>query len=177
MILTAPDRKWLHFRPSFLYLFAAGGITGAEQWQMPYCEDLDRRYDNLIIYNPRRENYDALDPAVEYEQIKWEFDCLQMSDIITFWFSPATIQPITLLEFGKALVWSNSQAKSRPKVFIAAHPDYVRRRDVIIQAALENPKLVVHESIEELTLAVCRYLDDIAQPKKEADQSPPLSIY
>ena len=122
-------------------------------------------YEDLILFNPRRENYEQFDPEVEREQITWEFDHLKISDIITFWFSPATIQPITLLEFGKALVWSTKEYL-RPKVFVAAHPDYVRRRDLVIQAELENPSITVGSGIGELIANVHTYLARKGQTMK-----------
>ena len=87
-------------------IFLAGSIEQgtAEDWQEKLVEKLkDERH--LIIYNPRRENWDPdLEQTMENktfnEQVVWELDRLERSTIIPMYFQPGTKSPITLLELG-----------------------------------------------------------------------------
>ena len=64
-------------------LFLAGSITGAQDWQKEMAFKKYNVYDinvSLIdrfnVFNPRRVNFDASNPAVEQEQITWEYHCI-----------------------------------------------------------------------------------------------------
>lgn len=60
-----------------IYVFLAGPIQGAPEWQNSMPTDL-----NVVYLNPRREK----DPNFDYtEQIKWETEALRIADIILFW--------------------------------------------------------------------------------------------
>jgi len=87
-------------------IFLAGSIEQgtAEDWQEKLVEKLkDERH--LIIYNPRRENWDPdLEQTMENktfnEQVVWELERLERATIIPMYFQPGTKSPITLLELG-----------------------------------------------------------------------------
>lgn len=116
-------------------LFLAGGITSCPNWQKEMVEllkDLD-----IVIYNPRRENFPIEDPNAAYEQIKWEFETLDRVDMILFWFSRGSLNPIVLFEYGKWLMNLRSEDDYKP-LFIGIDPEYERKRDVFIQTQLEN---------------------------------------
>jgi hypothetical protein len=66
---------------------------------------------SLTLINPRRLDFDVENPDMEYEQIVWEHQNLEASDMISFWFPKETLCPITLFELGKYL-------KSNKKLFI-----------------------------------------------------------
>jgi hypothetical protein len=123
-------------------LFLAGSITGAENWQkkLAFAEHHDsnkmRLIDRLNIFNPRRENYDHLDPKLEQEQITWEYHCIHHCKYILFWFAKETFAPITLFELGSAL-----NTHDHSKIFIGIDPEYKRKNDVIIQTRLRNKYL------------------------------------
>jgi len=123
-------------------LFLAGSITGAENWQkeLAFAEHHDfgkmRLIDRLNIFNPRRENYDHLDPKLEQKQITWEYHCIHHCKYILFWFAKETFAPITLFELGSAL-----NTHDHSKIFIGIDPEYKRKNDVITQTRLRNKYL------------------------------------
>ena len=92
-------------------IFLAGSIENgvAENWQNHLVNDLTERYADLdctiIINTPRRNNWDSSidltsnDPAL-IDQINWELDELDRSDVIAMYFDPNTKSPISLLELG-----------------------------------------------------------------------------
>ena len=91
------------YRPS---IFLAGSIEmgKAENWQQRIVRELEDEQ-NLIIYNPRRDDWDSsweqsIDNEQFNEQVTWELDHLDKVDIIPMYFSPGTQSPITLLELG-----------------------------------------------------------------------------
>lgn len=86
-------------------IFLGGSIEmgAAEQWQerlVKHFEDTSVRF-----LNPRRDDWDstwvqeASNPQFS-EQVNWELDALEYSDLIVFYFDPNTKSPITLMELG-----------------------------------------------------------------------------
>ena len=69
-----PDRKtkW--------YVFLAGPIQGAPQWQFEVPN-----IPGVLYLSPRREDYTGFDYA---EQFKWETIGLLISDVVLFWIPP-----------------------------------------------------------------------------------------
>lgn len=126
-------------------LFIAGGISNCPKWQDQLVEKLSNepkllkfKKKNIIIFNPR-----CIEIPEEEPQIKWEFKRLKKSDIISFWFSEGSLNPITLFEYG-----SHFKSKDK-KIIVGCHPDYERRTNVITQTKLENPKLKVNENFDD----------------------------
>ncbi len=132
-------------------LFVAGAITGAADWQTEFARDLSET--DLTLLNPRREQYSALDPNALREQIKWEHDGLRNSSAISFWFPPGALCMISLYELGSWAHWRDENGSVKP-MFVAAHPDYARHEDVVIQMELERPDIRVLDSLEALTAQV-----------------------
>lgn len=139
-------------------LFLAGSITGAENWQkdLAYAEYDDpfskkRLINHYNIFNPRRENYNGLDPKLEQEQITWEYHCIHHCKYILFWFAKETLAPITLFELGSAL-----HTHDHSKIFIGIDPQYQRKNDVIIQTRLRDEYLSnrIAFSKEDLVLQI-----------------------
>jgi len=112
-------------------LFLAGSISNAADWQT-YTEE--RLSKCLHTVNPRRDNFDKSDPSMEREQITWEYEHLEYSGILPFYFSHETVAPITLFEYGCYL-------ETDKEIYVAIHPDYPRKNDVIIQTELRHPFL------------------------------------
>jgi len=96
-VIKPPFRK--------ISIFLAGSIEMgvAEDWQSKIEEEL-KDY-NVIIFNPRRDNWDSSweqsihNPQFR-EQVEWELDHLDKSDIILMYFDENTKSPISLLELG-----------------------------------------------------------------------------
>lgn len=88
-------------------IFLGGSIDmgAAEDWQTRLTNDLSD-YDNVILLNPRRDDWDSSwvqDPTPGtqfYEQVKWEMDQQQEADLLVYYFAPDSKSPITLLELG-----------------------------------------------------------------------------
>jgi hypothetical protein len=87
-------------------VFLAGSIEmgKAENWQETIENELEK-FKDICIYNPRRDDWDSTwkqeitNPQFN-QQVNWELDALEKSDMIVFYFSPETQSPITLLELG-----------------------------------------------------------------------------
>src|SRR5436853_7317716 len=92
-------------QPAEKTLFLAGSIDlgRAPQWQEKVehaLRDLD-----LVILNPRRENWDAswtqsADNPQFVEQVEWELGGQEIADVIAMYFAPETQAPVTMLEPG-----------------------------------------------------------------------------
>jgi hypothetical protein len=89
----------------FISVFLGGSIEMglAEPWQdrlVNEFKDADIRF-----LNPRRDDWDsswvpeASNPEFS-QQVNWELDALEYSDLIVFYFDPDTKSPITLMELG-----------------------------------------------------------------------------
>jgi hypothetical protein len=127
-------------------LFLGGGISNCPNWQ----DDISNRiknsenlkkfngYLNLIVYNPRCKTLPE-----EVPQVIWEFNNLEKSDIICFWFSRGSVNPITLFEYG-------SHFKNKKKtIIVGCDPLYERKTNVIIQTKLAMPNLKVILDFDE----------------------------
>lgn len=113
-----------------LIMFLAGGISNTANWQQIFLPLIPISW-NISIYNPRRDDFDITNPTMSAEQIEWEYERLHNCDLILFWFTPETLCPITLFEYGKAL------GQNR-RVVVGCDPEYARRFDVGHQTALYN---------------------------------------
>lgn len=143
-VVTAPEDF------NYVYgLFLAGGITGTGNWQLDMVDLLKKENldSSITMVNPRRDNFDTSDSAVEREQITWEHRNLAFCSAVLFWFTPETLCPITLFELGKM-----SQCKGN--LYVGCHPDYKRVRDVKIQMELARKDVTVVDSLEALAKLV-----------------------
>ena len=105
MIYTPPDNISKRSR-SKTCVFLAGSIEmgTATEWQNEIGEFLTN-VGGFHVFNPRRPDWDNgikqeySDPRF-YQQVNWELNALEQSDIILMYFDPETKSPISLLEFG-----------------------------------------------------------------------------
>lgn len=133
-------------------IFLAGGITGCPDWQKKLVDkikDLD-----IIIYNPRRANFDISDPNASKIQIEWEHEMLKKSDVISFWFCKGEIQPITLYELG-------AHTKTSKPLIIGMDKGYERRSDVEIQTKLERPGTEFVYSLKDLSDRIFKMFNEV----------------
>lgn len=106
-LLVSPERLTT---PTGRMVFLAGSIEMglAEDWQKGLAQRLLAVDPTLVVANPRRANWDSSwaqsigNPPFN-EQVTWELDHLERSDLVVFHFQPGTQSPITLLELGKHL--------------------------------------------------------------------------
>jgi hypothetical protein len=132
-------------RSSEVSLFLCGGITGCPDWQRDVVARL--AHTDLAILNPRRAAFPINDPSAAESQIEWEFRHLRKATALLFWFPCESLCPITLYELG---AWSMT---AKP-LFVGTHPDYPRRRDVVVQTRLVRPEVPVADSLGELAATV-----------------------
>lgn len=97
---SVEETVWYESRPK---IFLAGSIEmgNAEPWQ----DEMISRYSDysVVFFNPRRPDWDSTwsDTSDKFnEQVNWELDHLEMSDMVIMYFDPATKSPISLLELG-----------------------------------------------------------------------------
>lgn len=131
-------------------VFLGGGITNCPDWQAEVKVILENNIPDVMLVNPRRENFDVTDKSNTKKQIYWEYEYLQRCKTILFWFPKETLNPITLYELG---AWSMTD---KP-LFIGCHPEYERIEDVIIQTKLKRPELDVVFSLDDLTKQVINH--------------------
>ncbi|KAJ3436860.1 hypothetical protein M0812_18927 [Anaeramoeba flamelloides] len=86
--------------------FLAGSIEGnsCRQWQSEIVERL-KEVDNLVLLNPRRENWDnswkqSSENNYFTEQVEWELHAQEKCSMIIMNLEPNTKSPISLLELG-----------------------------------------------------------------------------
>jgi hypothetical protein len=142
-------------RPRPRAVFLAGGITGCPDWQQRMVSLLSKS--DMILLNPRRENFPIHDPDAAVEQITWEHNHLRRADAILFWFPWQSTCPIVLYELG---AWS----KGNKQIFVAMDPQYERRRDVEIQTVLVRPDMRgrFEYSVQGLAYQVLRWDEQMA---------------
>jgi len=76
----------------------------AENWQQKVAKSFSK-YENVVIFNPRRDNWDSSWKQVKSnkkfrEQVEWELDYLEQADTILFYFDPNTLSPVSMMELG-----------------------------------------------------------------------------
>ena len=125
-------------------VFLAGGISGCRDWQQEVINNLFRMIDKddsqVIVYNPRRKEFDVDDLGTVEDQITWEFQYLNKVDIFSMYFVGGDqIQPICLYELGRYTkkVFGYGQGQ-----VISVEKDYIRERDVVVQVALATSGVV-----------------------------------
>lgn len=106
MQVIKPGQKNVYYDNKHVKVFLAGSIEmgKAEDWQAVIPE-LFKDRDELVFFNPRRDDWDSSWEQKESnpqfsEQVNWELNKLEDSDIIFMYFSPETKSPISLLELG-----------------------------------------------------------------------------
>lgn len=136
--IEAPEE----YRGKGTTLFLTGSITGAFDWQAELADLL--KGEDIVILNPRRKKFVMNDPSLEENQISWEHEHLKSANAISFWFSHATLAPITLFELG---AWS----MAGKKIFIGIDQEYTRKRDIEIQMRLARPEVKIVYDITSLS--------------------------
>lgn len=104
-VITAPEEVGVSLTDlaDSSTIFLAGSIEQgkAENWQEKAIKLLDGVVD--IIFNPRRQDWDPTwtqESAELAEQIEWEHDYLDATDMTLFYFQPGTHSPVSMMELG-----------------------------------------------------------------------------
>ena len=125
-------------------VFLAGGIQNCPHWQRKALELM--KDDDVIIYNPRRDDFPIGCPDVAREQITWEFEALHAADIFSMWFcdTDKSDQPICFYELGRYTAVKDDARV----VCVGAEPGFRRRADVEIQLELAYPDIEIASTLE-----------------------------
>lgn len=150
IIIEAPNEVYSLQNNENVKLFLAGGITNCPDWQSVMIEKL-KNIPGLTIYNPRRKDFPIGDPNASEAQITWEYNHLRDADIVLFWFSRGSLNPIVLFELGKMIGLNK-------KIIIGIDPEYERKRDVEIQSKLSIPDICIEYSFEGLERLVEEFI-------------------
>lgn len=148
-------------------VFLAGGITGCPDWQKEFVGIMERELpkelsDKTILMNPRRENFPIEDPNAAKEQIEWEYDQLNSSDAIIYWFCKDTLNPIVLYELGFQLGKRMARrALTMPALLIGVEEGYERAQDVEIQTALVDDRISICSTLKELGYNLHKKIEEI----------------
>lgn len=89
-------------------VFLGGSIEmgKAENWQEKIVDYFSNGFEQLVFFNPRRDDWDASwiqdpSPGTQFnEQVTWELVQQEMADLKVYYFAPGTVSPISLLELG-----------------------------------------------------------------------------
>lgn len=134
-----PNFKEYH-NPQTIKIFLAGGITNCPNWQKEVIEELKKyNLDNVLIFNPRRDNFDVKDPTASEKQIAWEFKFLNEMDLFTMYFSAGeSTQPICMYELGRHLERMQHRFPRdwRQRILVGVEDGYCRKKDVEVQMSL-----------------------------------------
>lgn len=127
-------------------IFLAGSIEQdkAIRWQDKII-DYFSCYD-IIFLNPRREEWDASwDHSTEkdsmfFQQVKWELEGIDESDIVIFYFDSNTKSPVTMLELGYVL-------GKKKKTVIYCPKEFYRHGNVFITS--QHNGVYVHDDYND----------------------------
>lgn len=150
-ILKAPE-KFYDQRQHVIFL--AGGITNCPDWQKEITSHMEFGFghlSNVLVANPRRDNFNMADKRATEQQIEWEFKMLQRADAVLFWFPRETLCPITLYELG-------SYTEKKKHLIIGVDEGYGRKLDVKHQTFHRRPELVVYEGFPKFLNGVAEHL-------------------
>ena len=102
-IIKAPNR----LNVIGVTIFLAGSIEmgKAEKWQKITEKEFEDVNFDVTLLNPRRDDWDSsweqsINNQNFVEQVEWELNALEKSDLIFMYFDPNTKSPISLLELG-----------------------------------------------------------------------------
>lgn len=146
MIHIKAPNKYQHI--DLLTIFLGGSIemNRAERWQEQLATDLNS--ENVLLLNPRRDDWynswsqDPTPGTPFYEQVTWEMDAQDYSDILVYYFDPTTVSPDTLLKLG---AYGSAEPQA---VIVCCPPTYFRYGNVRMFCDRHNIDMV--ESYEQL---------------------------
>ena len=143
--LLLPPENLAHRDFSLKYVFLAGTIDmgQSEDWQT-LMSDWFLTVGGWGVFNPRRRDWDSTwlqdhsNPAFS-QQVRWEINAMDKSDLILMYFAPSSKSPISLLELGMHL-------RSK-KLHVVCPPGFYRKGNVDIVCDLFN--IPLYESFNQ----------------------------
>jgi hypothetical protein len=144
-VIKPPHSIVKNAKQGTIKIFLAGTIEmgNSEDWQTKVAKSLSD--DSYTILNPRREEWDAsweqrIENPQFYQQVNWELDALNKSDIIILYLLPDSKSPISLLELG---LYASSG-----KMLVCCPEGFWRKGNVEI--VCERFSIPLYENIENL---------------------------
>jgi hypothetical protein len=104
--IKAPNPVPLDYEHYRIFLGGSIEMGVAEQWQERLATALGGYPDNVILMNPRRDDWDSSwvqdpTPGTQFhEQVTWELVNQECSALTVYYFDANTKSPITLMELG-----------------------------------------------------------------------------
>ena len=126
-------------------VFLGGGITNCDDWQSKVCKCFGD-FNDITVFNPRRENFNVLDGMATAQQIDWEFSKLEKCDIFSMYFcNSGSVQPICLYELGRNVVRMQNRFPTtwKHRIIVSVEEGYKRTQDVMIQMAYAMPGVFI----------------------------------
>lgn len=117
--VQAPHDYQQHAAKTKVFLAGSIEMGRAMEWQKKVVEELGDV--DVVLLNPRRRDWDSSwEQTIHHpqfrEQVEWELQGLDDSDIVVMYFDPETKSPITMLELGV-------HAATTPEKVIVCCPD------------------------------------------------------
>ena len=126
-------------------IFLAGAIDQGQavDWQAKVVQALDQF--DITILNPRRDHWDPnwdqnADNPQFREQVEWELDAQEASDMVMFVFTKDSKAPITFLEFGLFA--------PKKEAVVCAEEGFYRQGNLDIVA--ERHKVPMYHNLDEM---------------------------
>lgn len=144
-VYMAPE-KWPNIYEKTL-IFLAGAIDNgkAKDWQTEVAEKILETDDDVIILNPRRDDWDSswkqtIEDKQFREQVEWELHGMEEADLIIVVFTKNSKAPISLMELG-------IHAKSG-KVVVCCEEGFYRKGNVEI--VCKKYDIPLHTTLDDL---------------------------
>ena len=130
-------------------LFLGGGIQDCYNWQTDVIDAF--RNTNIVLLNPRQNEYDTTDQTLKLRQVSWEIKHFNLAGAIMFWFPQNCLCRTTNAEYGK-WVLSGLAFNRGKKVFVGVHPNYIGAVDIRLQTQLGSfsRNVVIESSLDVL---------------------------
>ena len=137
------------FDPKSVYL--SGGINNCPDWQAEISSSLSRS--SIVVVNPRAGSLDAakITSAKLRELAAANHRKLLNCESFCVWVHEESSSPASLFELGAI-----ASMLERP-LFVGAHPNYFRAKDVVLQTGLVRPEVKVVDSLQDLAGQVNEY--------------------
>lgn len=141
-LIISPERCEMVLDSPLIFLAGSIEMGKAEDWQAALADAVLSVNPSVVVANPRRKVWDSgwkqsIDNPVFREQVEWELDYLERSDLAVFYFQPETLSPITLMELGVRLAGSK-----RRETLVCCPEGFWRRGNIEVisaRAGLEPP--------------------------------------
>lgn len=146
MLVKAPN----DYPKNKVTVFLAGSIDMGKstKWADALYDKYLKKWHDLVVLNPRRDDWDsswkqeASDPQFS-EQVNWEQDGIEASNIVIFYYEKDSKSPITLLEMGQVIA-----APKGRKIAVICPTGFYRKGNVDIVCQRAN--VPVFEDLAEL---------------------------